>query len=87
MSAILDPQSAPVRCSCIVDLISRVVRPYLFRVTVTGEPPHAHRRVYPIAADSEDSAALKGLELFTKAFTGSAPVREAPTAVPKAKLL
>jgi hypothetical protein len=83
---ILDPKTAPVLCDAIVDLISRVMRPYLFRVTVVGKPPHAYRRVYSIAANTEDSAAMKGIELFVKEFSPAAPVREMATLAPRAKL-
>lgn len=65
--------SATPRCDAIVDLISRVQRPYLFRVTVTGHPPYAYRRVYNVAADSDDSAAMKGLELFVGEFSTPVP--------------
>jgi hypothetical protein len=67
-----------------VDLISKVMRPWLFRVTVTGEPPHAFIRVYPIAAPDDDSAAMKGLELFCAEFGPKIP--GVASAAPKARL-
>jgi hypothetical protein len=81
---LLTPQSATPRCSCTVDLISKVMRPWLFRVTVTGEPPHAFVRVYPIAAPDDDSAAMKGLELFCAEFGPNIP--GVASAAPKARL-
>lgn len=64
--AIVKPSACLVRCDAIVDLISRAQRPFLFRVSVTGKPPHAHKRVYDIAANTDDAAAMKGLDLFQK---------------------
>lgn len=58
-----------VLCHAVVDLISRRQRPYLFRVTVLGKPPHAFRRIYDIAAKSDDAAAHKGMDLFVKEFS------------------
>ncbi len=55
-----------VLCDAVVDLLSRVQRPYLFRVTVTGLPPHAVTRVYEIAAKSDNIAAMSGIERFVK---------------------
>ena len=81
---ILHPESATPRCTATVDLISRVMRPYLFRVTVVGEYPHAFRRVYPIAADSDASAAIKGMELFCDEFGRKLP--GVVSVAPKAKL-
>ena len=60
-AVILNPQSATPRATCIVDLISKVMRPWLFRVTVTGEPPHAFTRVYPIAAPDGEKPARSAL--------------------------
>ena len=83
VNGILKPSDAHVRCHAIVDLISKVQRPYLFRVTVWGEPPHAYRRTYDIAGWNEDAAARKGLDVFTKemenpliAFLQTAPLRK-----------
>lgn len=82
---ILTPQTAVPKCTCVVDLISGVMRPWLFRVTVTGEPPHAFVRVYPIAAPDDDSAAMKGLELFIEEFGRKMPTGVV-SAAPKARL-
>jgi hypothetical protein len=53
-------------CEATVELISRVQRPYLFKVTVTGKPPHNWTRVYEIAASSDTIAAMAGLDKFVK---------------------
>lgn len=84
MSAILTPENATPRCTATVDLISKVMRPWLFRVTVTGEPPHAFRRVYPIAAPDDNAAAIKGLELFVAEFGRKLP--GVGTVTPRARL-
>lgn len=81
---ILTLENATPRCKATVRLVSRSQRPYVFQVTVTGEYPHAHRRVYPIAADSDDSAALKGMELFVAEFGRQVP--GVASAAPKAKI-
>lgn len=47
-----------------LDLISRRQRPYLFRATVVGQPPHAYTRIYEVTGWHEDAAALKALEIF-----------------------
>lgn len=77
-------ENATPRCKAAVRLVSRAQRPYVFQVTVTGEFPHARRRVYPIAADSDDSAALKGMELFVQEFGRQVPGVASVT--PKAKI-
>lgn len=81
---LLTPETAVPRCTCTVDLISSVIRPYLFRVVVTGEPPHAHRRVYTISADSDDSAAIFSMEAFVAEFGPKIP--GVASAAPKARL-
>lgn len=65
-SRIVKPADCNVRCTCIVDLISRAQRPYQFKVTVTGEPPHAVTEVYEIAAKSDNDAAFKGIDIFVR---------------------
>jgi hypothetical protein len=65
---IIRGNEARVLCNAIVDLISRHQRPYLFRVTVTGLPPHIATREYTIAAKDDNAAAMKGLSLFVKEF-------------------
>lgn len=83
---LIHPDQCPVRCSATVDLISRVRRPFLFEVNVWGEPPHAHRRKYNITAESDNSAAMKGLELFTKEFNVAMRDPELVSHAPLAKL-
>jgi hypothetical protein len=83
---IVTPQSAGPRCTCTVDLISRLFRPYLFMVTVTGEPPHSVVRRYRVAADSDDSAAVSGMRMFVKEFMPRSVRSEVATLTPKAKL-
>lgn len=61
-SRIVNPHLPDVRCRCIVDLIRRG----LFRVTVTGQPPHAVTKVYDIRAKTDDSAASKAIALFVR---------------------
>lgn len=63
---IIRPETAAPRCTCTVDLLSKVFRPYSFLVTVTGEPPHAFVRRYKIAAPTEDEAAGCAMQLFVK---------------------
>ena len=55
-----------VLCQCEVELASLVMRPFLFRVTVTGLPPHAERRIYEISANSDRLAAEKAMEQFSR---------------------
>ena len=68
-SPIIRGNNCRVLCQAVVDLISRVQRPYLFRVTVTGQPPHGIQRVYDIAAMSDDAAARLGIDTFVKEMT------------------
>jgi hypothetical protein len=65
-SPIIDINTADVRCTCTLELISRRQRPYHFRATVTGDPPHAMRRVYEISANSDAIAANLAMERFMK---------------------
>lgn len=81
---LVKPESAVPMVDVTVDLVSRVMRPYLFRATAVGKPPHEHRCVYLIRADSDDSAAMKAMELFIKRFTTARPILEMPTLAPKA---
>lgn len=60
------------------------MRPYLFLVTVQGEPPHAYRRQYKVAADNVNSAAIKGMEVFVQEFSRALP--GVATIASKAKL-
>lgn len=79
---ILTLENATPRCKAAVKLVSKFQRPYVFLVTVTGEFPHGYVREYPIAADSDDSAAIKGMELFVNQFGRYIPgtVSSAPKA-------
>jgi predicted DCC family thiol-disulfide oxidoreductase YuxK len=63
---ILRGNQAQVLCDATVDLISKVQRPWLFRVTVKGLPPHLHTRVYDIAARDDNTAALTAMDRFVK---------------------
>jgi hypothetical protein len=65
-SPLITGNECRVLCQATVDLISRVQRPYWFKVTVTGQPPHAITRVYDIAASSDDAAARLGIDTFVK---------------------
>jgi hypothetical protein len=55
-----------VLCQCVAELISPFIRPYLFRVTVQGLPPHAQRRVYEVTGDTEELAATKAMDIFSR---------------------
>jgi len=66
VSPIIRGNAVRVLCDATVELISRRQRPYLFEVTVTGLPPHVATRKYTIAAKDDNSAAMKGLQLFVK---------------------
>lgn len=79
-------QSAKPRCTATVKLISRVLRPYLFEVVVTGEPPHPYRVTYKIAAPDDDSAAVKGMQLFVNEFLPWIVRQNVADLSPKAKL-
>ena len=65
-SPIIRGNECQVLCDCIVDLISRVQRPYLWKVTVTGKPPHVITRIYEISAKTDDAAAHAGIERFVR---------------------
>lgn len=36
----------------------------LWEVTVTGEPPHDHRRIYTLGGKSDNEAAMEGIRQF-----------------------
>jgi hypothetical protein len=72
---IKSPHDCMVLASATVDLISKVQRPWLFRVTVVGKPPHLARRVYEIAAISDSQAAMVGIEKFVKEMSQQHPAR------------
>jgi len=79
-------ETASPRCTATVRLISRVFRPYLFEVTVRGEPPHPYRVTYKIAAPDDDSAAFKGMQLFVREFLPWVAKQQMMDIAPKAKL-
>jgi hypothetical protein len=64
--SLVNPSTVGVRCSCTVDLLSRRQRPYVFRVSVTGEYPHAVKRTYDITGVNEDAAAMSGMDKFQR---------------------
>jgi hypothetical protein len=76
MSRILLPDEVDVRAQASVTLLSRVQRPYLFRVRVEGQYPHNRVREYDIAAVNEAAAAFKGIEVFSKQMSKRVQVRE-----------
>lgn len=63
---IIDSPKGLILADATVDLISKVYRPWLFRVTVTGKPPYKATRVYEIHGKSDADAAFAGIERFTK---------------------
>lgn len=83
---VLTPQSAIPRCTATVVLISRVFRPWLFMVTVVGEPPHAVTRRYKVAAPDDNAAAFCGIGEFVKEFTPKVIADEMAPLAPKAVL-
>jgi hypothetical protein len=85
--AIVKPQAARVLCSCTMDLVSRVQRPYIFAVTVTGEPPHAYTRKYEIASYSEDAAAQVALDTFVREMSAQERLLAAICASPEKRCL
>lgn len=58
--------SGMVLATATVDLVSKVMRPWEFKVTVTGKPPHNVTKIYRIRAPDDNAAAFKGLSLFEK---------------------
>jgi len=65
-SRIIQGNECQVLCDCVVDLISRVQRPFLWKVTVTGLPPHAITRIYEISSPTDDGAAHAGIDRFVR---------------------
>jgi hypothetical protein len=63
---IIKTNDAQVLCNAVVDLISRIQRPYLWKVTVTGAPPHAVTKIYEISATTDNIAAMRGIEIFVE---------------------
>jgi hypothetical protein len=71
---IIDPKNCHVRCEATVDLMSKVFRPWLFRVTVVGQPPHSATRVYEIYGKSDNEAAMAGIDKFVKEMSQPLPI-------------
>ena len=65
-SKIIFGNDVQVLCQCTMDLLSRRQRPYLFRVKVWGQPPHAVTRIYDIAGINEDVVAKVAIDRFVK---------------------
>ena len=55
-----------VLCNAIVELISKFQRPYLFRVTVQGLPPHHKWRIYELSAENEELASQRAMDIFCR---------------------
>ncbi len=73
---IVNPRDAKVLCQATVDLITRVQRPFLWRVVVVGQPPHAYRRIYDIPAATDELAARAGIDRFVDEFSRPLAVLE-----------
>jgi hypothetical protein len=82
---VLTPQCATPRCTATVDLLSKYFRPYNFRVTVRGEPPHPYTMTIDVAAPSEDDAAAFGMQMFVKKFMPKAIADEMAPLAPTSK--
>jgi hypothetical protein len=65
-SPIIHGNDVQVLCSAVMDLISRVQRPYLWRVKVTGQPPHAVVRTYDIAGNDQNAVADIAIKRFCR---------------------
>jgi hypothetical protein len=72
--ALIDPKNCHVRCEATVDLMSKVFRPWLFRVTVIGKYPHIAIRVYEIYGKSDNEAAMAGIDKFVKEMSQPLPL-------------
>jgi hypothetical protein len=66
VSMIATNQNSLVLADATVELISKVYRPWLFRVTVTGKPPFKATRIYEIYGKSDSDAAFAGIARFEK---------------------
>jgi hypothetical protein len=75
-SVIRSLDDAPVYAQASVTLISRVQRPYLFRVRVEGQFPHNRVREYDIAAKNESAAAFQGIKVFERQMSKAVEMRE-----------
>ena len=67
---------APVRAQATVTLLSRVQRPYLFRVVVKGQFPHNHVREYDISGKNEADAAFQGIKIFERQMSKAVVIRD-----------
>lgn len=79
-------ESMRPRCTATVRLLSRVFRPFLFEVTVAGESPHPYRVTYKIAAQTDDDAAVKAMQLYTNEFLPWVIRRQVADLAPGAKV-
>jgi hypothetical protein len=80
MSSLIRSPAPAIRCQAVVDLMSRVQRPYQFRVTVTGQDwPFQVSKVYDIAANTDEFAAREGIRLFCEAMSRPQPMLEIVT--------
>ncbi len=61
---IVEAATCSAQVTATVELLSTVFRPFSWRVTVIGRPPHAWVRVYDIAAATDDLAAREGMKRF-----------------------
>lgn len=61
---------APVLCNAIVDPMSRLGSPRpLWKVIVTGQPPHVAQRIYEIEEATDAKAAMEGIRRFVDEFS------------------
>ena len=65
-SPILEVNTSDVRCRATLELASKLQRPYLWRVTVMGDPPHRYTRVYEVQCWSENTAAMSSIDRFVR---------------------
>jgi hypothetical protein len=54
-----------ILASATVDIIRQGI-PALWEVTVWGQPPFDHRRVYTLKANTDNIAAKQGIDLFVE---------------------
>lgn len=74
MRNLIRREEARVLCQATVDLLSRRQRPFLFKVTVTGKPPHDVTRVYEIKTFSDNQAAMLGIDRFVKEMSAPSSI-------------
>jgi hypothetical protein len=53
-----------VLCDAVVELMSKLQRPYQFRVTVLGRPPFETKRIYEFLDMEPKAAAQRAMKLF-----------------------